>query len=256
MAMATQRLFFALQIEAPWPEELPGGRLLDPEHRHLTLAFLGNVEMPSLEGFLPPPFKVGPVGYFDKVLFLPHKDPNVAAWHVNWFEQNPLQHYPEELLRFLGKTPRSCLSHVTIARKPFNAKEWSSAFSPLPLKVTGLHLYESVGHLRYEPVWSYPLLSPFDEIDHTADIAFCVRGENFDQLYLNARAALAFLCPSLLEISSPPIAVTKVEEIVIALNALITEADIRWGSPFKAVSFSGNVREKQSILEWEMIVDV
>lgn len=63
------RLFFALGVEALWPQELPKGRLLDPNERHITLAFLGDVELKlllsSLSEFPQPSFSEELTGTFD-----------------------------------------------------------------------------------------------------------------------------------------------------------------------------------------------
>jgi RNA 2',3'-cyclic 3'-phosphodiesterase len=43
-----KRLFFAFEVDAPWPEALPSGRILEPSCRHMTLAFLGNIPFAPL----------------------------------------------------------------------------------------------------------------------------------------------------------------------------------------------------------------
>lgn len=48
----------------------------------------------------------------------------------------------------------------------------------------------------------------------------------------------------------------SIEDIVIDLNELVTEADQKWGCPFKAVSFHGNIQENEELPYWKMIVDV
>ena len=70
-----KRLFFGVEVHAPWPSQLPSGRLLDETHRHLTLAFLGNIPYSSLmnhlDTFSIPPICVGSSGYFNSCLTLP-----------------------------------------------------------------------------------------------------------------------------------------------------------------------------------------
>ncbi len=73
--------------------------------------------------------------------------------------------------------------HITIARAPFEKEAWKKEFSPLPLILTDLHLYESKGNLEYVSLWKHSLQTPFEEIEHTADIAYHVYGESFAQLF-------------------------------------------------------------------------
>ncbi len=40
-----KRLFFGAEVSAPWPKELPQGRVLEEKARHLTLAFLGETRL-------------------------------------------------------------------------------------------------------------------------------------------------------------------------------------------------------------------
>src|SRR5262245_12710617 len=96
----TKRVFFGVEVEAPWPERLPPGRFLDEKHRHLTLAFLGDIPFAKLEALLPevprPTFHVGPVGHFDALELLPHRHPGVVAWHVLWHRNNALELFQKE----------------------------------------------------------------------------------------------------------------------------------------------------------------
>ena len=63
-----KRLFFAFEVQAPWPKPIPAGRRLDEAHRHMTVAFLGEADYDRLQAALPkfpvPPFKVGLAGFF------------------------------------------------------------------------------------------------------------------------------------------------------------------------------------------------
>jgi RNA 2',3'-cyclic 3'-phosphodiesterase len=235
-----RRLFYGLEVDAPWPEQFPPGRLVDASSRHMTVEFLGDLpNLPDLSDAPVPPFPIGPVGQFDRVLFLPKRRANVVAWHIFGFDDPYFE---------------SLLCHVTLARRPFEMDAWKEAFEPLPCVGVALHLYESVGNLTYKPLWSHPLLPPFEELPHTADIAFRVRGETLQQLHRNAEVALCFKAPGML----PDLGrvANSFDEMVIALNDLVSDLDTREGSPFKAVSFSGELQEREGILEWEMIVDV
>lgn len=262
-----KRLFFGLEAHAPWPDALPKARLLDPEHRHLTFAFLGSTSWPKLQTILPnlprPAFRFGPVGIFDQCLFLPKRHPRVAAWHVEPFgEKDPLADYHENLLAFLEEQGysfehRNFLKHVTLGRSPFSSNEWEESFHPLPVYFENLHLYESNGNLKYTPIWTHRLPPPFKEIEHEADVAFHIYGATLSDLNLHAQIALSFECPDLVPFLSPQSNPKTLEEIMIGLNEIVTRADREIGTPFKAVSFHGEIEEEEEgTLKWEMIVDV
>jgi len=262
----SKRVFFAMEVTAPWPEKYPDGRLLPATSRHLTLAFLGNTSWSRLEALLPempkPSFRVGPAGFFDQCLFLPPRRPRVVAWHVHWWDGEGLAAFQEQLATWLRERDyaideRPFLSHVTVARWPFVVKAWEKAFKQLPMIIKGFHLYESVGNLCYEPIWRYPLLPPIEALEHTADVGFIIRGETLAQLEGHAQAALVFEFPSMLNYLPPVEPKSSLEDIIIALNAVVTAADKDIGCPFKAVSFHGDVVEDEDhLLTWEMIVDV
>jgi len=264
--MENKRLFFGFDVACPWPERLPPGRLLAEPDRHLTLAFLGSGDEEKLSAdlsvFSGLPFSIGLSAIFDHPLFLPRKSPRVAAWRIHWLEGGELfsrfQHGFVDWLRERGWEPKGVrdefLPHVTIARKPFGILQWKEAFRKQPLFIRDFCLYESLGGLRYRACWRCPVLAPFDEIEHTADIAFIVRGTSIQNLFLHAQTALSFHFPQLLDYFSFG-EVGSLEGIVEALNRMIGKADAEIGSPFKAVSYHGNLKGME-ILEWEMIVDV
>lgn len=258
-----KRLFFAFKVASPWPQENPHGRVIAEDSRHVTLAFLGDVEEEKAKGILHefplPPFRVGPVGYFDRCQFLPERHPHVASWHALGLEK--LDNYHLEVADWLRSHQflierRPFLPHVSIAREPFEKTAWEQAFKPLPLKIEGLHLYESLGHLTYIPIWSYPLLPPFVEIEHTADVAFHIQAERKEDIHLHAKMALAFKYPLLLDYVKEGPLEQDLNSIIISLNEVITRADSEVGCPLKAVSFHGDLEEEKGIYSWEMIVDV
>lgn len=126
------------------------------------------------------------------------------------------------------------------------------AFTRLPMIIKDIHLYESKGGLRYEPLWTLPLLAPFEKIEYTADVVYRILGENLQQLYFHALIALAFKCPPLLKYMSKT-EVGSMDDIVISLNEIVTKAE----SPIKAVNFYGEIAQSSNgILKWEMIVDI
>lgn len=271
MKSDSKRLFFALEVHAPWPEELPPGRLLEAHVRHMTLAFLGNVDWPKLEAALETfpalPFAVGFTGQFDRCLFLPPRHANVVAWHVEWYEEiAPLLDFQQGLCSWLAadqflptqqEPQRPWLPHVTLCRAPFDKNAWQKAFQPLPFATGKIHLYESVGNLHYEPIWSYDILPPFEELDHTADVAYRVYGHSLQDIFLHARTALAFSFPPLQNYFGSANALNSLDDIVMELNGAIQRADAAIGAPYKAVSFHGSIEPfKQNVLAWEMIVDV
>jgi 2'-5' RNA ligase len=267
MSEEIKRVFFAIEVHAPWPSKLPQGRLLDETHRHLTLAFLGNIPYPPLhnilEHFPTPLMRIGSVGFFDSCLLLPPRHPHVVAWHAHWLEDHTaLVTFQKQLMEWLlshgySLDTREWKPHVTICRQPFHAQEWQKAFAPLPFYTSSIHLYESVGNLQYVPIWSYPIKAPFEEIDHTADMAFIIRGETLRHIYHHAFIALAFKSPDFLDFFKPDAPLTSLDDIIIALNEMIARVDSAVGCPLKAVSFHGEIVVlPDSLLQWEMIVDV
>lgn len=268
--MDRKRIFYGLEVKAPWPEILPSGRLLLEADRHMTLAFLGDVDYehaaPLLSAIPSTSRKVGFSGRFSQCLFLPPRRPSCVSWHVDWITGGKeLLRYQKQLesslvdcaLLSAQKIRKDFLPHVTICRGPFSINRWKKAFSPLPMIASSLHLYESLGHLRYKPTISFPLLPPFEELDHTADIAFNIYGESIQEIYLHACIALAFEHPPILSYIDLLCSPSSIDEIVAALNELILKIDSSEGAPFKAVSFHGSMEKlNEHVLKWEMIVDV
>lgn len=262
-----KRLFFGVEVHAAWPSSLLHGRILDETQRHLTLAFLGNVPFAPLAKILNDcpslPMRTGSVGFFDSCVMLPPRHPHVVAWQANWWSGgSQLQDYQLILSEWLAAhhyavDRRPWKPHVTLCRQPFIIEEWLKAFKPLPFYTSHVHLYESKGDLRYLPIVSFPVQAPFEEISHTADLAFNVYGESLQQLYFHAFAALALNAPELIDylILGKPIA--SLVDIIVLLNAIICRADAEIGCPMKAVSFHGEIMvQLDSLLKWEMIVDV
>lgn len=263
-----KRLFFGFEVIASWPQFLPEGRLLDPDCRHLTVAFLGQANHTKLVEILPDlppiPFQVGLVGHFDKCLFLPKGHPNVAAWHVDWWDNpQPLEEYHHDLVEalrghgFTVEAKDKFLPHVTLCRHPAHPSDWRDAFVPMAMMTKNLHLYESLGYSKYRSLWSHPIRLPFEEIEHTADIAFRILGQDLQQIFNHALAALAFKFPPLLQYRSQgKEEFHNLDDIIIRLNSIIGQADAEESCPFKAISLHGDISLDGGILMWEMIVDV
>lgn len=139
---------------------------------------------------------------------------------------------------------------------PSNPSEWPETFIPLPFKTETLHLYEHQGPSSHS-LWTFSFLPPFEEEEHTADMAFKVHGENLQDIYRYAFTALAFKMPELLPFFIPLPYLDHLNDIVIALNRSVGAADAAIGCPLKAVSFHGDlIHLDPSTLQWEMIVDV
>jgi RNA 2',3'-cyclic 3'-phosphodiesterase len=239
------RLFFAAEVSAPWPLKLPQGRWIEPQFRHMTLVFLGDQD-PKKVGTLTPSWKLPPVGILEEWIFLPEQDPRVVAAKPHFLRG-------EDELKKLAKEP--FLPHVTLAREPLDEAAWKNFPCHIPFFVSGVSLLHSLGHSNYETVWETKSLAPFEEIEHTADIAYIIRGENFQQLALHATLALSFTFPAFTSYLRKISSVSSIQEIVLMLNRWISEIDIQEGIGLKAVSQHATVRGEE-ILEWTMIVDV
>lgn len=260
------RLFFGASVSAPWPQDYPEGRLLAEEMRHITLVFLGNSDVERVRSLLPslPKFegRIAPCGFADGVLFFPQRHPRVVAYSTSWLrKESEFLRFQSELEEALvandlaQKAKRPFVPHITVARQPFSAHAWTECFEPFPFFVSGVHLYESLGNLTYTSLWEEPFHPPFVEIAHTADIAFNIYGESYEQLHQHAELALAFQFPPLVRFFSSQLQ-HSLGEIIIALNETIATLDAHIGAPFKAVSFHTALEESNGMLTWEMIVDV
>jgi 2'-5' RNA ligase len=262
-----RRLFLVLKAVCPWPD-LPKGRILEEKDRHLTLIFFGDFDLKvitsTLKNIPDPSFSVGLSAKFDEIAFLPKKKPNVAAWHVDFFEKEKFFCFLQTFKEYLKKCdilPKEkyteFIPHVTIARKPFSFDEWEASFTELPVYFESFHLFESLGNLSYTTHWDFSFAPPFKEIEHTADLAFNIFAEDLNQLLINSQMALSFSCPDFIRFISREDKVKSLEDIIYLLNKDISNMDISIGSPFKAVSYTGGIKKtEKNILMWEMIVDV
>ena len=261
-----ERLFFGAQAEAPWPIDYPPARMIPEETRHLTLAFLGENAYSKLKDLLPeiprPSFEIGPAGIAKELIFLPKQASRVVAMSIDWLDADArLNIYQHALAQWLQNhgyplDQRPFFPHLTIARAPFDKEIWKEQFTPLPFFIKAIHLYQSLGNLQYQSLWEIPFLPPFEEFEHTADIAFLIRGNCIAELHQHAQLALSFKFPPMVQFYSSHLQ-NSLDEIIISLNELIAKADAEIGCPFKAVSFHGSIKpDKKNLLCWEMIVDV
>lgn len=265
--MQKKRLFIALEVDAPWQETYPSGRVLEPQARHLTLLFLGNQELDACKTVFQkasPLPRIAPVALLEKALFLPQDKPRVVAWYLNLLRQEAFwSRYRRDLVKIakeegfvIQNENRSFLPHVTIARGPFKQEEWQRHLIPLPSRIKSMQLYESLGNAKYKVLEKKSMRLPFEEFSHTADVAFLIRGESMQQLHLHAMMALAFIFPQMIDSFEYPEENKQLEQVIYALNKWIAVVDRQIGCPFKAVSFHGIIREVGGMLEWEMVIDV
>ncbi len=256
-----RRLFFGFDIETLWPQDLPKGKLIEEKERHMTYVFLGNQDVDFLkENILLPEFQVAPVGKFEKCVLL---NSNVVAWEIDWItKKEEIANYRNQLINSLQKKnidvadSRPFYPHVTVAREGNEFALWEKAFTKLPLILRSFHLYESLGNSKYESLWEHNFLMPIEEIEHTADIAFRIRGQNYQEIHLHAELALAFEFPRILPFIEKPKENETLDDIIMDLNHLVTRADSELGCPFKAISFHGDLKENNGHFLWEMIIDV
>jgi RNA 2',3'-cyclic 3'-phosphodiesterase len=233
----------------------------------LTLFFLGDCDLPSMVKLMQkipdPGFRIGLAGIFDRPVFLPDIQPKTAGWHVRFLEQKTVfLDFRERLRRWLeAQGVQLCvengefLAHVTIARQPFEILEWKKAFQKLPLFLKNIHLCESLGRSHYEISWSHQILAPFERKEHMADLAFLIRGETYQQLFVHAALALAFHFPPFIRYLEEE-EIHGMDELIFQLNRVVARADAAEGCPFKAVSYHSVMVERENMFEWEMIVDV
>jgi 2'-5' RNA ligase len=258
-----KRLFFSAELTAAWPQNFPSGRILEEENRHMTLVFLGSTSPSTLlEKTIPlPSFDIGPASYSTKWIFLP-SEKEARAVAAETASLGPLLDYQQALAQWIktegcpSHDARPFFPHITLARGPLDVESWKQIPCEIPFYIRSIALMESLGHSRYQHLWRHCLLPPFAEIEHTADIAFLIRGSNFYDLFLHAQIALSFKFPALIAYFSKEKNFPSLDTVIAALNEVIARADLDIGIPFKAVSYHDEMAYHLNHLEWKMIVDV
>lgn len=261
-----KRLFFSADVTAVWPSKFPPARIIEEQSRHITLAFLGKTStsllMEAIKTIPRPAMKLGLAAYSKNWVFLPSEShARAIAAKVDWIGgeydfltfQTQLEKWLQSL-KYLSKDNRPFFPHITVGRKEFDLAAWKETPCAIPLYISGISLQESLGQSHYKRLWSHPFIPPFEEIEHTADIAFLIRGSHFRDLFLHAQLALAFQFPGLLSYLSKRDP-ASLDEVVQMINGILAAADHDIGIPFKAVSYHAEV-SSGPYLEWKMIVDV
>jgi len=265
----TKRVFFGFEIETNWLKTPFEKKIIQEKNRHITLLFLADQnflviekvlnEIPSLD------LKVPLSGFFDEILFLPKKHPRVVAYRANFMNKtHEIQKFQKDLFEFfksknfqMKPNRDNFIPHVTVCRNNFDVQEWKNIFLPFGFYVKSFNLFESLQNSEYKTLWKKDFLKPFDEILHTADIAFNIKGESFFDLLHNAFIALSFKNSIILNYYKDLKNVNNIDDVIINLNELITKAEIDGiHMPFKAISFHADIKRENNILSWEMIVDV
>lgn len=261
----TKRVFLAFEVHSPWPKILPQGRILKEEARHLTIAFIGDIHYASLENILnsfpPPKILVGMSGKFDHCLFLPKKKPNVVSWHIEWDDHHfDLAIYKQELINWLTEHQipikhynEIFLPHVTLSRRPFQFHEWRKAFQVLPLYIKDIHLYESKSGLNYTPLWTWPLLAPFEVIKVHEGLILSIRGEKLTSLFKHCISAIAFFYPSILSKNSSPMQFQHFGELFPFLEKILKKAREKDPKlPTRLFEIGAPALKEDHLLTWEI----
>ena len=249
MNLTLKRLFFGLEVHAPWPTHFPKGNILAETQRHVTLSFLGHCDLENLLGelrYFPLTSKTSPIGFcglFDYCLFLPPKTSHVVAWHNHWYHQKYFieifQRTLTDWLKQLHFSPDSSewLPHTTICRGSFDQEEWLKSFIPLPFFTQSIHLYESLGNATYQSVWNYPVLAPFEQIASQKN-HLLIRASSLSDLYYNAFTALAFKYPSLVAHFIQINELSSLDEVTDVLNQCMRSFSESHSSGVKSIHLS------------------
>lgn len=262
--MEEKRMFFGLSVSSQWPDSFPNAKIIKANMRHITLAFLGSTDFEAIEkdldSFPKAPFKVGPDGILDKLLLLPENDPNVVAYHAKFIDDR-VESYRKDIVSWLEERSiykeekRAFLPHVTIGKKPKKLSQWKDEFSPMPFIVQDICLYESLGNSEFKILWQKPFALPVEEITHTADIAYIIRGQTNQEFFNNAQVALCYADEQMISFIEDK-KVNTFDDVVIELNNLNEKTGEKQEALFKSISFHGSGTDENGFISWEMFVDV
>lgn len=240
-----RRLFFGFEVDTPDQIALAAGKLLAKKDRHITLAFLGEVDLEilltHLNHFPKPDFTDGFMGIFSEVLFLPPPHPTSVAYKATFpGKERSIRMFQQRLvnwLKVLGFPPdepeREWLPHVTFARKPFEFSPWRDAFQSCPFAVSKLHLYESMGDTKYEPRWTYSFKPVYE--------ATIVRGRIFTEWFFHMKAALSMRHPQLWEFFQDSSEPRSHREAYQMINRGIAAANAKHGLGINALVIGENL---------------
>jgi 2'-5' RNA ligase len=195
-----KRVFIALKVFSNWKDNQVKGRIIDRKWRHITLAFLGQTEISKLLKFVEEipaiwDLEIPIFGYFNKLLLLPPFKARVLGLNPLFFENTEKiftfqQTLTNELAQvgLLNQKSVNWLPHVSLVRAPFNYLSYSKHFFNFPFYCESIVIYESLGHLKYKELLSYPLKEPFtiSETENSILIkAFGLKSEQLNfSLYL------------------------------------------------------------------------
>lgn len=256
-----KRLLFGFEALAPWPDVLPDEKTLKARKRHLTLLFFGNTSYKKMYQhirYMPKPFfRLGPVAVADSFLSLPHRSSNVLTWHVESFGENLIDEYQRVIFDYFEEKGyplegKKFIKHITLGKNGSIIQEIKKNFHPLPLCFLNLHLYEKHQDEHYEPIWTYDLLPPFEEVEEGH---FFIHGESFQQLFLNAQIALAFKCPEFVPFLDQTYQVRNLQDGGVRLTTLINQAYRAVKLPIKKAIFPDGGYERNGLATWDLFVE-
>ena len=152
-----KRVFIGCSVQANWPTFPNSGKVVSIEDRHMTLAFLGKVTPEEYDRL-----KSAPRLHLEQPIAIqcselrafPPRSKRALAYLTS-LHGCVITKYQHTLSRWLKAhnyrtEERPFLPHITIARGKFDMTLWKAHFSAFEAKITGVYLYESMGHGCYK----------------------------------------------------------------------------------------------------------